>query len=60
MTRTEIQAEIERLYYKLTWIKGKNKKEQIGQIIAEINRLQAIYDAMVDANEYDGRDYYYD
>ena len=57
MTRAEIQAEIERLYYKLSWAKGREKKDQI---IAEINRLQAIYDAMVEANEYDTGDYYYD
>ena len=57
MTREQIQAEIERLYYKLTWAKGVEKKDQI---IAEINRLQAIYDAMVDANEYNTGDYYYD
>lgn len=57
MTRAEIQAEIERLYYKLSWAKGREKKDQI---IAEINRLQAIYDAMVEANEYSRGDYYYD
>ena len=57
MTREQIQQEIERLYYKLTWAKGVEKKNQI---IAEINRLQAIYDAMVEANEYSRGDYYYD
>lgn len=59
MTPSEIQSEIERLYCRLAWINRKGKEEEQNKIIERINHLQAIYDAMIEANIYDG-DYYYD
>lgn len=54
MTLSEIQYKIDKLYARLTWVKGANKDEQRDKIIAEINQLQAVYDAMVYAGVRDG------
>ena len=56
MTISEIQNKIERLYFALSWAKTNAKKDAI---IEEINRLQAICDAMVEANNYGSDDFYY-
>lgn len=47
MTINEIQHEIDRLYSSLTWLRGKDKDVKAGEIIAQINQLQAVHDAMV-------------
>ena len=59
MTPAEIQSEIERLYCRLAWINRKGKEEEQSRIIERINQLQAVYDAMIEANVYDN-DYYFE
>ena len=42
----QLQAEIERLFYSLNFIRGENKEQKRSKIMEEIRRLQAFSDSL--------------